>query len=202
MDLIFEDKSVKIDMRDCLKEVINEIPEDCSKSVTTPVAVYLFEVDNVQDKLSNDQKKIFHTFVAKLLFVSKRGRPDIHVAIAFLNTRVMEPDEDDWKKLVRLTKYINGSIDIVLTLSVDDFSSIKWWVDSSYAPNQNCCSHTGGKMMMGQGSIYSTSCKQKTNTRSSTEAELIGLLMSDTILLSTMWQGRRSILSTVLLNTW
>ena len=60
-------------------------------------------------------KQIFHTYVAKMLFVSKRGRPDIQVAIASLSTRVTEPDTDDWKKLVRLMRYVNATLDLVLT---------------------------------------------------------------------------------------
>ena len=35
----------------------------------------------------------------KLLWVNKRGRPDVAVAISFLCTRVQKPDMDDWKKL-------------------------------------------------------------------------------------------------------
>ena len=93
----------------------------------------------------------------------------------FLSTRVIEPDEDDWKKLIWLIKYVNGSIDLVLILSVDSFNSTKRWVDVSYVTHKNSRSHTGGTMSMGKGNIFSTSCKQKNNTRSSTEAELIGL---------------------------
>ena len=122
-----------------------------------------------------EEKQTFHTFVAKLLFVSKRGRPDIQVAIAFLSTRVQEPDRDDWKKLTRLIRYVNGTIDLVLTLSINGFNSIKWWVNASFATHYNSLSHTGGTMTMGQGSIYSTLRKQKINARSSTEAELIGI---------------------------
>ena len=153
----------------------DEFPEDCSKSVTTPAATHLFEVDNNQEKLNTLMKQIFHTYVAKLLFVSKRGRPDIQVAIAFLSTRVTIPDTDDWKKLVRLMRYINATLQLVLTVSVDCFNAIKWWVDVSYATHHNCQSHTGGTMSMGTGSIFSTSCKQKINARSSTEVELIGI---------------------------
>jgi hypothetical protein len=36
-------------------------------------------------------------------------------------------------------------------------------------------SHTGGTMSMGTGATYSTSKKQKLNTKSSTEAELVGV---------------------------
>ena len=175
MDLIFDDGELKVDMRDYLRDTIAEFPEDCSKPVTTPAAVYLFEVTEDQTKLDEQKRKTFHTFVAKLLFVSKRGRPDIQVAIAFLSTRVTAPDDDDWKKLVRVLKYVNNTIDIVLTLSINAFNIIKWWIDTSYAPHVDCRSHTGGTMSLGKGCIYSTSCKQKINARSSTEAELIGV---------------------------
>ena len=52
---------------------------------------------------------IFHSIVAKLLFVGKWARPDIIITIAFLTTRVSKSDEDDWKKLERLMCYIKGT---------------------------------------------------------------------------------------------
>ena len=36
-------------------------------------------------------------------------------------------------------------------------------------------SHSGIIMMFGKGAMYSSSCKQKLNTKSSTEAELVGI---------------------------
>jgi hypothetical protein len=36
-------------------------------------------------------------------------------------------------------------------------------------------SHTGGTLSLGKGSVYLTSTKQKLNTKSSTEAELVGV---------------------------
>jgi ribosomal protein S24E len=36
-------------------------------------------------------------------------------------------------------------------------------------------SHTGATMSLGKGSVYSTSVRQKLNTKSSTEAELVGV---------------------------
>jgi len=36
-------------------------------------------------------------------------------------------------------------------------------------------SHSGIIMMLGKGAVYSGSCKQKLNTKSSTEAELVGI---------------------------
>eukprot|EP00980_Cylindrotheca_fusiformis_P012362 scaffold3036_cov117-Cylindrotheca_fusiformis.AAC.1 len=57
----------------------------------------------------------------------------------------------------------------------DSMNVIQWWVDASYGVHPDLRSHTGATMMMGKGSLYSKSMKQKINTRSSTEAELVGV---------------------------
>jgi hypothetical protein len=51
----------------------------------------------------------------------------------------------------------------------------KWWVDASYAVHPDMKSHTGGAFTLGKGVIYGTSTRQKINTKSSTEAELVGV---------------------------
>ena len=107
--------------------------------------------------------------------MSKRGRPDIQVAVAFLTTRVTGPDSDDWNKLARLMRYIRSTIDLTLTLSTSNFNAIKWWVNASYTVHPNMRGHTCATMTLGKGSISSISSKQKINARSSTESELIGI---------------------------
>eukprot|EP00978_Attheya_sp_CCMP212_P048299 scaffold500167_cov161-Attheya_sp.AAC.1 len=52
---------------------------------------------------------------------------------------------------------------------------MKWWVDAAFAVHPDMKSHTGGTFSLGRGSIYSASLKQKLNTKSSTEAELVGV---------------------------
>ena len=111
--------------------------------------------------------------MAKSLFATKRACPYIATAVSFLTTRVTEPDEDDWKTLVRMIRYLNGSPDLPLNLKVDSTSIVKWWVDDSYAEHTDCRSQTGGTGSLGKVSIISTSTKQKLNTRSSTETELV-----------------------------
>ena len=61
-----------------------------------------------------------------------------------------------------------------MRLQITDMTVIKWWVDASFAVHPNMRGHTGGVMMMGKGAIIATSTKQKLNTRSSTESELVG----------------------------
>ena len=140
----------------------------------TPTALHLFEVNFECIKLDEKTTEKFHSIVAKLLFVSHRGRPDILVAIAFLTTRTSKEDQDDWKKLNRLMQYLNHTTGKVLTLSITSFNAIRWRVDASYATHNDMKSHTGAGMSMGRGLFYSKSSKQKFNSKISTEAELIG----------------------------
>ena len=61
-----------------------------------------------------------------------------------------------------------------LILSADDLHIIKWFVDASFAVHPDFKSHTGGSMTYGTGMPITKSRKQKLNTWSSTEAELVG----------------------------
>jgi hypothetical protein len=48
----------------------------------------LFILDNDAEKLSEEGSTAFHHLVATTLYISKRARPDVSTAIAFLTTRV------------------------------------------------------------------------------------------------------------------
>jgi hypothetical protein len=52
----------------------------------------------------------------------------IDVAVAFLTMRVKSPDKDDWGKLKRVLKYLNGKKHLKFTLSVEDLGLLKWYV--------------------------------------------------------------------------
>lgn len=52
---------------------------------------------------------------------------------------------------------------------------VHWHVDASFAVHPDMKSHTGMTYSMGKGSVIDASKKQKMNTRSSTEAELVGV---------------------------
>jgi hypothetical protein len=118
----------------------------------------LFHVDEACPKLDESRRKILHSITAKLLFVTNRARPDVQLPISFLSSRVTCADEDDWKKLKRMLQYLNGTMDMPLTLSIDNISVIKTWVDAAYSVhNDNMRSQTGGTIMMGKGTLYSKS---------------------------------------------
>jgi hypothetical protein len=170
-----ETGKVKVDMINYMEAMVDDFsvkftPNDIA---TSPASEDLFSAGE-SDALDEQRSEEYHTFVAKGLFACKRARPDIHPTIAVLCTRVKKPNKDDWRKLNRLLKYINGTRKDKLILSADDLHIIKWYVDCAFAVHPDFKSHTGGNMTYGQGTPISMSRKQKLNTRSSTEAELVG----------------------------
>ena len=72
-------------------------------------------------------------------------------------------------------KFLNGTLSDKRIIGADNLSSIYTWVDASYAVHPNMRSHTGGCMSFGTGTIHARSTKQKLNTKSSTESELVGV---------------------------
>jgi hypothetical protein len=110
--------------------------------------------------------------VAKGLFLCKKARPDIQQAILVLCTRVKDPNQADWEKLMRVMKYLNITREENLTLIADDLRVVKWYVDASFAVHPDFKSHTGAMTMLEKGAMQSIARKQKMNVQSSTEGEI------------------------------
>ena len=67
---------------------------------------------------------VFHTTIAKSLFLCKRERTDIQPTISLLCTRVKGPYKDDCKKLLRMIRYIKKR-DYKLTLNINGMTMIE-----------------------------------------------------------------------------
>ena len=80
--------------------------------------------------LPEEQTRQFHRTVVQLLFLCKRARPDVEPVVAFLTTRVKEPDKDDWGKLRHGLQYLNGTLYMKRHMSADCLNTIRWWVDA------------------------------------------------------------------------
>jgi hypothetical protein len=104
--------------------------------------------------------------------------------VAYLTTRVRDPGEQDWFKLCKVLGFLKETKDDVLTLSLSNEKEIIWHVDAAFAVHPDMKSHTGATMSLGEGTIQSFSIKQKINTRSSTEAELVAL---DDVISKIVW---------------
>ncbi len=135
---------------------------------------HLFEIRDKKETrpLGEEQALAFHHTVAQLLFMATRARQDIQTAVAFLTTRVKNPDKDDWGKLKRVLKYHNGTKFLKLTLAVENLGMLKWYVDRAHNVHWDCKGQRGAVFKLGMGATNSSSWKVKLNTRSSTEMEL------------------------------
>ena len=122
-----KDGTLGVSMIPYLNNVIVEFPEIISGKSPTPAADHLFQIRDEKDaKLLVEERALsFHHTVTQLLFMVARARRDIQNAVVFLTTRVKNPDEDDWGKLKRVLKYLNGSKYLKLNLSVDNLGVLK-----------------------------------------------------------------------------
>jgi len=160
-------------MFEYLKKLIGGLPSDIQGHAKTPAANYLFVVNQECEKLTEKDAQMFHHMIAKLLYSCKQTRQDIQTAVAFLCMCVMNPDNDDYKKLMQVMQYLCGTQDLTLTIELDEHPN--WWVDSSYAMHPDMWSHSGIYMSLRKGAMYSGSCKKNFNTKSSTEAKLVAV---------------------------
>jgi hypothetical protein len=170
-------------MQDYIEKMINEFPE-ALKDSNCPWNENLFKVNEEAEKLSKDKSELFHKFVAKGLFASKRTRPDILPAITFLCSRVKSLNENDWMKLIQMLEFLITTKQDALTLEANNYGNITWHLDAAFRVHNDYKSPTGAIMTLGKGCFQSISTKQKVNSRSSTEAELISM---DDILSKVMW---------------
>jgi hypothetical protein len=151
---------LKINMTKYVENMLNNFPVKLVKKdvAKTPAGDNLSNL-GTRAKLDTKRSEIFHTFVAKGLFLCKRARPDIEQAILVLCTRVRDLNQADWEKLMRVMKYLNGTKGD-LTLSADNLRVVKWYVDTSFAVHPDFKSHTGAMMTLGKGAMQSIARKQ------------------------------------------
>jgi hypothetical protein len=162
-----------------MDEYLRMVTEDVKGTAPSPARNNLFEVPD-SPLLSAPEKKRFHSKVAQLLYLSRRSFYCIQLAVSFLTTRVQSPTVVDASKLIRVLKYLKGldprEHELVLSFNPHK-PQIYAFIDASYAPHAHAKSQTGGVITLDArgGAVYCTSEKQSIVTKSSTEAELVGL---------------------------
>jgi hypothetical protein len=107
---------ITISMYEYIEKMLTELPSDMNGVSKIPAAGHLFNINPDATKLPEDKAQLFHHLVAKLLYLCRRTRQDLQTAVAFLCTRVKEPDEDDYKKLIKVMQYIRNTKHLTLTI--------------------------------------------------------------------------------------
>ena len=84
---------VKVTMSHCVQDILSGC--GVTGTATTLVSEDIFEVRDGITKATEEERKWFHTYTAKLLYLVKRGRSECLTAVSFLATRVSQCDTDD-----------------------------------------------------------------------------------------------------------
>jgi hypothetical protein len=180
-------KIVKITRFECIDEIVEAWDKACSdfdngykivswrNKIVTAAPEDLFKVDEDAMKLDQAQARAFHNIAARMIYVTKRARPNISLAVAFLTKRVKGPDVDNWRKLCHTINYLQVTCDLPLIFGDNGSGVLSWYVDALFAVHPDMKGHTVGMMTMGQGFPLYKSTKHKLNTRSSTESELVAV---------------------------
>ena len=99
-------------MKDDTEKIIEEFPEEIRDATAAiPCGDRLFQIrpTNKSRPLPEEQAAQLHGCVVQLSLIGMHARRDVQTAVAFLRTRVNNPDEDEWGKLQQVIKYLNGS---------------------------------------------------------------------------------------------
>ena len=128
LDLSRQGKFV-INVEKYLNEIMKDLPDDMSRTATSPAVEHLYKTRDNAVKLCNDPSELFHRVTAWLLFLCKRAHPNIQTAISIQFTRVKQPDHDDYKTLAREIKYLCRTKFIHVTMEATHLDQNHWFVD-------------------------------------------------------------------------
>ena len=165
---------VKMTMEGFVQDLI-EGCKDIPGTANTPARANLFTVPDESDSpLPDNLCERFYSITAKLLYLSKRTRPDILTAVAFLTKRVLKPQTDDYEKLIRMIQYVRGTQHMGITFGVFEPIHVIAYIDASFAIHPDMKSHTCSVITLGKGAIFAKSGTQRLMTKSTPPTKSFG----------------------------
>jgi hypothetical protein len=169
---------VSVSMPKYVEELLESSPEmDHHKTAKTPAANDLLKIGD-SELLKFQDKIIFHSETAKLLYLAKRIKPELLLSVSFLASRVQSPTTRDFEKLNRVFQYIRRVKHVPLRMKFTPGMVIghyDMYIDASHGTHDDMRGQSGVCMMYGGACILGKSMKQKITTKSSAETELVAL---------------------------
>jgi len=129
--------------------------------------------DNIKTENKKEfNKTIYKSAIGALIFLSKCTRPDITFAVHKAARNCEEPTISDWKKVMNILKYLNGTKEY--KLKYDGKGEIIAYSDADFAGDIKDRKSTSGYIiLMGNSPISWSSKKQTIVATSTAEAEYI-----------------------------
>ncbi|GMF22011.1 unnamed protein product [Phytophthora fragariaefolia] len=129
---------------------------------------------------ANPTVRLFQSLVGSLLWVARRTRLDIALAVHRVTRTSHAPREADWRRAKRIARYLNGIIDLKLCLEgaratpIETGVRIEGYSDADYAADREDRTSVSGGMLYMDDMILGWFCKKQTSVAPSTkEAEFV-----------------------------
>jgi hypothetical protein len=171
MTIVKNKEGYMVSMTSYIEDTLNLYGKKVREYVN-PTKANLFEVEKGEPIIG---KAKFHSMVAKLLYLGKRGRPDILLPVQYLCTRVKGPTMEDERKLERVLGYLQLTKTWTRVFDKSPIERVRTYIDASFAIHPDGKSQSGCTVFLGNTLVHETCKKQKIITRNSTEAELVAL---------------------------
>ena len=150
---------------------------DCQSSSTYPSNCNILNRDDKHEDMAPMDATDYLSLAMKIMFVATRCRPDCLFPTIVLAARCQQPTVEDYKRLLKIVKYLYGSREQSLIFRHNGPIKPRMFVDASFQTHRDARGHSGFVLFLDNISagILFKSKKQKCVTDSSAEAELISL---------------------------
>ncbi|KNZ50128.1 hypothetical protein VP01_4584g2 [Puccinia sorghi] len=177
-----EKDKIKLSLPNHIQHGLEELGlEDC-KTSTTPLTPNLklrdaTDIDHSRFKKLNIK---YRSAIGLLNHIALLTQPDISFAVSSLARFSIKPGMTHWHKVKKVWQYLKKTIDLKITLHIKDPNQLlQIFSDASWGDDPQDRTSQSGYLCFLFGSLISwNSCKQRSITYSSTEAELNPLVKS------------------------
>lgn len=178
----FEQKTISIDQKSYIEDILKRFKMlDCNP-VTTPLDVNQKISSEMSPKSCSEKEDMklipYREAIGSLLFAGLITRPDISFAVNFLSRYCNNPGKAHWGAVKRIMRYLKGTLDFCLTykqLPVN--TGLTGFSDADWASDLDARKSTTGYMfVVNDGAVSWNSKKQATVALSSTEAEYMAIV--------------------------
>jgi hypothetical protein len=173
MQIVWTAQGFEIGMGHYMEQLVKDWPTSVYR--TGPGMKDTFKIDPMSPLLKEWEQNLFHSTVARILYLVKRIRMDALMVTSFLCTRVMKATEEDLSKLECLMGYfkLTKGQKLFVRVTGGGHMQIHAFIDKAFALHHDSKSHSGVINTVGGAVVYVSSGEQGCMTKSPTESELI-----------------------------
>ena len=111
-------------MKSQIQEALDNFGIKDFPKASSPANCNLYFIDEDSPSLSTTEAEVFHSTVAKMLYITKQARNDLETTVTFLCTRVSKSTRQDWDKLRCLLGFVHDTIDDLQYIGATSLSDL------------------------------------------------------------------------------